>query len=172
MWRILLTLVGLAVAVPAWADPLRDATRACRIERLDQAYANCVDVLSDRRELLIEAAIGQTLSGLQAATGSELRALADQYRAAQDRWAAAVQMGCGQAFPDRPRARADCRLQATMSRANQVTMSLERAADDLGGPESLGIDIPDAVEVFIPLPGVPNGPAQRIRVPLMVPVSP
>lgn len=167
-----LVILILLSACASFADTLRETTRPCRIERLDHAYALCVDALSDARELAMHDAVGQTLGSLQATTPEELGELEARYAGAQQAWLRAVEDSCGRSFPDAPRGRAECRLQAVLARAEQIKHSLARAADDLGGRAEYDIPVPDAVEVIVPLPGFPNGPRQRIRVPLVVPVMP
>ena len=170
MIRFALLLCLLASG--ALADPVREATRPCRVERMDQTYAACVDLISDGHAMAMEARIGQVLSGLQAPTQPELAALEARYEEAQRLWAARVRQACGDSFASAPRARADCRLAAVLQRRDQVLLSLARAADDLGGSVPFDIPVPDAVEVLVPLPGSPNGPRHRVRVPLTVPASP
>ena len=168
----LILMLFLLISPAALADPVREATRPCRVERLDRAYTACVHHLAQQRVTAMDARIGQVLSGLQAAYQPELTALEARYTTAQRNWIAGVEQGCGQTFRDAPRARADCYLAAALAREAQVDASLARAADDLGGAETLDIPVSDAVEVLVPLPGVPNGPGQIVRVPLTVPVNP
>lgn len=171
MMRLLLIAL-VFVPFEALADSLRSNTRPCRVERFDFAYANCVNDIADRIEIEMAAHIGQVLSSLQAPTQPELAALEMRYTSAQTLWRDTVMSSCNEAFGQNVRARSDCRLAATLDRQSQLAISLARAADDLGGTSEYHIPVPDAVDVFIPLPGSPNGPRQRIRVPLTVPVSP
>ncbi len=161
-----------ALFASSLAEDLRTVTRSCRIERFDEAYANCVDLIADTRELAMDDAIAKTLAGLQAATNPELRALQAQYESSQEAWRQAVAFGCGQAFLDAPRSGADCRIQAVIAREDQLALSLERLAYDLGGPETFDIPVPNEVEILLPLPPGVNGPRRRVRVPLLVPVLP
>ena len=173
--RVILLLFLLCCPVLAVAgsdDAAHEAARPCRVERLDIAFAACVDHLSDQREALMEARIGQVLSSIQAATQPELTALETRYFTSQDLWRDRVGAACPKAFPEAPRARALCRLTAIIEREAQLRLSLARAADDLGGALPHEIPVPDAVEVLVPLPGVPNGPDQTVRVPLTIPVTP
>ena len=167
-----LLVAALIPANLAMADPVRETSRPCRVERLDHAYAACVEHLAAQRIAAMEAKIGHVLSGLQAAYQPELTALETRYATAQKNWKAGIERGCADTFTDRPRAMADCRLSAVLAREAQLTESLARAADDLGGARPHDIPVPDAVEVLVPLPGVPNGPGQIVRVPLTVPVTP
>ena len=75
-----LVILILLSACASFADTLPETTRPCRIERLDHAYALCVDALSDARELAMHDAVGQTLGSLQAATPEELGELAQAVR--------------------------------------------------------------------------------------------
>ena len=168
----LILLAALIPASLAMADAVREATRPCRVERLDRAYAACVEHLATQRIVAMEARIGQVLSGLQAAYQPEISALETRYAKAQHRWRRAVGAGCARAFAEDIRGKANCQLAAALQRETQVDASLARAADDLGGALVLDIPVPDAVEVLVPLPGAPNGPGHVVRVPLAVPVTP
>jgi hypothetical protein len=171
MLRSLFLLVIL-IPIEALADPLRAETRPCRVERQDRAYSNCVDNIAEMKLVGMDEKIGQVLSGLQAPTQAELTALQAQYNRSQKVWLSRVKAACAAAFIEDIRGVADCRLAAVLEREGQVSLSLSRLSDDQGGAVHLNIPVPEAVEVLVPLPASPNGPEQRIRVPLTNPVTP
>jgi hypothetical protein len=169
MSRFALICIGVLFALPAMAETLEQAERRCAGEFLQGARAACLGYLSERKEMAMEARIASTLAGLQAASAAELRALASRYRDAQAAWRAAIAEDCGDEdalFRER------CRLAAVLAREEEVSDSLVRAADDLGGPEEPLL--PEGVEVYVPLE-LPRGVGRRdveVGVPLWVPILP
>ena len=100
MMRFAIILTVLAMTVPATAEDLARVTRPCATEQLVQALQSCLAALVDQRDAAMSGRIEQTLSGLQAASGPELRALEASYAAAQSEWRKAVRRICLRKNPD------------------------------------------------------------------------
>lgn len=166
-------MLRLALALIALSTPAIGAEpgRACVIERLTQAKAACLEVEAETRAAGIEARIATATSDLQAAYGPEIRAFEAELAASQARWRYEVDQVC------RTRAAGDavafqtCRLAETVARSEQVDESLAIARERLGALTAADLGL-DNVEVLIPLPNAPGGPAADLRVPLVVPVRP
>ena len=179
MWQRDPDTVGPEQKNEAYSDSAaRILTRPCRIERLDRAYALlCRCVVRCAGHLAhFEDAIGRTLSGLQAATGPELRALEARYAQSQTALeAGSCRLGCYHRVPGpATRPRPSCRLPtATMSLGRfRLTESLALAADDLGKPRDRRHPRPRCGRgSSSPCPASQTARARRIRVPLVVPVN-
>ena len=155
-------------ASPAQADPVEDD---CRVERLTRAKAACLEHVFDSRFLEMQEAISQTVSSLQAATVSELTSLGRTYEAAQSVWKSEVRERCDAEHPDDPVSFEYCRLDAVYQREENLSVSLARAAEDLGAPAGFVAPIPEYVELLLPLPArLPF--LGRARLPLLVPINP
>lgn len=167
----LLVVVSVTPIAPIAAETLERAERNCATELLQRARAACLDYLAEQRELAIEARIASTLAGLQAARPAELRALAIRYRDSQAAWRSAVEEIC---MDEDVLSEQRCRLAAVLARDEEVSESLARAGENLGGPAEPEIFGLDEVDVWIPLelpPGVGTGD-EVIGVPLWVPLLP
>ncbi|MEM9060030.1 MAG: hypothetical protein AAGD13_06165 [Pseudomonadota bacterium] len=135
------------------AQVLRGNAEAdCRVERLAFAKASCLEHVFAQRDLLMTQQIDQTLSRLQAATAAELREISALYSSAQSVWRDEVDDLCQQDNPGDPVGVEYCRLSAQNTRQAELDISLARAAFELGAPGRYDVDIPDSVEVLVPLP--------------------
>jgi len=174
---VVLTALGalmLGASAPAVSAQERgEPGFACLIERLDAARANCLGLEADRIALDTESLIARATGDLQALDAAEIAAFEASLRRSQARWRREVVRVCRRAAAGDPVAFAECRLQETAARAGEVAAALETARVSLGAPPlEPGPEVPESVEVLIPLPGPPGGPRSRVRVPLEVPVLP
>lgn len=164
---ILLLLWPASVGAQARGEP----GFACLIERLDLARAACLGVEADRVETGTQALLARATGDLQALSAQEIIAYEAALRSSQQRWRAGVVTACRlEADGDRV-VFARCRLEETVARADLVAKTLDEARENLGAPAlTTGPDIPDSVEILIPLPAAPGGPDAPIRVPIEVPL--
>lgn len=168
MRTLVLAAALLMAAIAASAAPSEDD---CRVERLPNAEAACLELVFESRFLRMQASISKTLSGLQAATARELSAIGRTYESAQASWNAEVIARCRAEHPEDRVQFEFCRLDALYLREEDLELSLANAAVDLGAPDQYKAPIPRYVELLFPLPArLPF--LGRARLPLLVPIDP
>lgn len=163
-----LVLILLVPFVARAAEP-----QACRIERLDHARAACLGYHADLVLLAMDEAVAGTTSTLQAAYADEILTFEAGLRRSQEDWLRKMETGCRRAAPDDPVGYQTCRLQAAKRRRARLDATLADLQERLGATPSPGFDVPEEVEILIPL-GIPggNGPDSEARVPLTIPITP
>lgn len=161
-------VISLVAAAPASAYHGVDS---CRVERQDFAKAACLELVFDQEILRMTQDISDLLARLQAATAAELLSLQRQYDSAQAKWQQELRQACSIRHARDAVAFQTCRIGALAARAEQVALSLERAAEDFGAPVEYQVPIPESVEILIPLP-VPIPFGGEARLPLLIPIHP
>lgn len=153
------------------AAPPELVARHCRVERMPQARAACINLVADERGTALEGRIFSATAQIQATTGPELRAFEDGLRTAQDRWRIDLAAACA---TEDPVAEARCRLSGVLAREEQVADLLDGALAELGAPPMVRPDDFGAVEVTIPLrpPSGTDRTGAFVDLPLLVPLRP
>ncbi|MEL7469244.1 MAG: hypothetical protein AAFN27_12370 [Pseudomonadota bacterium] len=148
-----IAILTLAIAATHPAQAEGGAKESdCRIERQVFAKAACLEHVFAQRDLKMTQQIDDTLSRLQAATARELLAISRIYRDSQDNWRAEISQTCRDQNQDDRIGFELCKLSTQAERQDQLDLSLARAAEELGAPETYEVDIPDSVEILVPLP--------------------
>ena len=159
--RSILVLVALLLL----CAPARAAE--CRVEPTARGRAQCLRHMADIAHARLDALIAGATADMSAATGPELRQFEAALRAEQARWRDAADATCRGAGT--PVAVEECRLAATRERLLTVRAQLAAARERLGLAPPL--EMPDEVEILVPLPSPPGGPPARTRLPFSVPVT-
>ena len=168
MRLVSLTAALLTAATAAGAAPSEDD---CRVERLPNAEAACLELVFESRFLRMQDSISKTLSSLQAATARELQSIGRAYETAQANWNDEVIARCRSDHAEDRVSYEFCRLDALYQREEDLELSLANAAEDLGAPDQFKAPTPQYVELLFPLPArLPF--LGRARLPLLVPINP
>ena len=170
MKQIILSVGIVLVALSVRAGPVDDAARPCLIERLTQAKAACLGAIADSLDAKVEARIAGATADMQGAVASEIQSFERQLAISQKRWRDRVQSECRRYFPDDAVSYQTCRLGQVIERDDVVKSTLDTARARMGLTTTA--EIPDEIEVLIPLPDAPAGPDADLRVPLVVPIQP
>ncbi|MEL6478374.1 MAG: hypothetical protein AAFR17_13690 [Pseudomonadota bacterium] len=143
-----LILVLLMPALPAQAQ-----TR-CAIEPTEAGRAACLGLQADLKLVALEARLARVTGQVQGASVPAISALERGLAADQARWRRATERGCRSRAT--PLARETCRLDAVTARSAEIDTLLAEAFAPIGGIPG-EVDLPEDVEVRIPLGRGPNG---------------
>ncbi len=162
----LLSLWALAFATATHADPLD----TCRIERLAQAEAACLQHVADTLLQALTNRIESAATRIQLATGPELQDFETELRRTQADWRLKMERTCSEIGPALDPEVQDCRLSAVLDREAEIDAVFAETIDPLVGVLPGSEYVPDEIEVFVPLPNPPAGPFAPTGVPVIVPV--